>query len=76
MTANDAIALLCCCALVRVCCSGTDGIAPNTTTDAHTTTDEEEHRVVLTPGQWKIRKSDPPIYVTYNFDLGPDLSKS
>lgn len=77
MTANDAIALLCFCALVRVCCSGTDGIAPNATTDAHTTTDEVEHRVVLTPAQWKIRRSDPPIYVTYNFDLGPaDLSKS
>ncbi|KAL4009173.1 hypothetical protein ACER0C_003025 [Sarotherodon galilaeus] len=55
--------------------AGTDGIAPNATTDAHTTT-EEEHRVILTPAQWKIRRSDPPIYITYNFDLGLDLSKS
>lgn len=74
MTATDAIALLCCCALC-VCCSDTDAIPPNATTDAHTTT-EEEHRVILTPAQWKIRRSDPPIYITYIFDLGLDLSKS
>lgn len=46
-----------------------------TATNGSDTQTEDDHRLILTPGQWKIRSLEPPAYVTYNFNLGLDVTK-
>lgn len=36
----------------------------------------QDHRVILKSGKWRIKTSDSPVHVTYDFHLGSDLSNT
>lgn len=61
-----ALCLICGCVIVTATAASSNG------SDAQP---QGDHRLILTPGQWKIRSREPPAYVTYNFNLGLDISK-
>lgn len=60
------LCLLCGWVILTATCTATNG------SDTQT---QGDHRLILTPAQWKIRSLDPPAYVTYNFNLGLDITK-
>lgn len=66
MTVKNAMWLICSCVVL------TSAFAVTNESDTQT---ERDHRLILTPGQWKIRSLEPPAYVTYNFNLGLDITK-
>lgn len=42
---------------------------------ANNESDSGDYRLILAPGQWKIRRAEPPVYVSYSFNLGLDITK-
>lgn len=67
MNAKTFCVLCGCCVIVAVAAASS-----NNYSDAQP---QDDHRLILTPGRWKVRSRDPPVYITYSFVLGLDISK-